>query len=155
MMAAAVITRSWQDITAPLPEPRSRAAIHEEEIMIKQRKVLCNVAVIMMAAGLPACGGGPIESEFIDACLKEGERGANKAFGNEMGINRDSFCNCAAKEAKSTLSADARRAMILDMLGKSQEASAISSKMSESEQKAFLEAGMNIFEKCAAGAGAK
>jgi hypothetical protein len=123
--------------------------------MIKQRKILCSVAVIMMATLLPACGGGPSESEFIDACLKEGERGVNKRFGNEMGINRDSFCKCAAKEAKSTLSADAKRAMILDMLGKSQEASAISSKMSESDQKAFLEAGMNLFGKCAVAAGAK
>ena len=51
----------------------------------------------------------------------------------EMGVNRDTFCKCGAKEAKSILSSDAQREMILDMKGKKHEASAIASKMSKSE----------------------
>jgi hypothetical protein len=70
----------------------------------------------------------------------------------QMGVNRDTFCKCAAKEARSTLSADAQRAMILDMEGKKQEARAISSKMSESEQMAFMKGGLEVFGKCAGGA---
>jgi hypothetical protein len=41
--------------------------------------------------------------------------------------------------ARSSLSSDGYRAMILDMQGKREEASSITSKMSESEQQAALE----------------
>lgn len=107
------------------------------------------MTIAVMAALIGACSGGPSESEFVTACLKEGQRGVNKAFTREMGINRDTFCKCAAKEARATLSADAQRAMILDMEGKKQEASAISSKMSESQQMAFMKGGIEVFGKCA------
>lgn len=118
--------------------------------MTKQAKTLMSrMTIAVMAALIGACSGGPSESEFVSACLKEGGNVASKRLDREMGVNRDTFCKCAAKEAKTILSADAQRAMILDMQGKKQEASAISSKMSESEQMAFMKGGMEVFEKCA------
>lgn len=117
--------------------------------MVKQSKYAsCCVSIVVMAALLPACSGGPGESEFVAACLQEGQKSVNKAFTKEMGVNRDAFCKCAAKEAKSMLSADAQQAMILDMQGKKQEASAITSKMSESQQMAFMKGAMEVFGKC-------
>ncbi len=110
---------------------------------------LCLVAVAIIATLTAGCDGGPGESEFVAACLKEGEGGANKALRREMGVKSETFCECAAKVAGSTLSADAQRAMILDMEGKQHEARLISSKMSESEQMAFMKGSMEVFEKCA------
>ncbi len=107
------------------------------------------------AALIGACSGAPGESDFVTACIEEGQRGVNQALTREMGINRETFCKCAAKEASATLSADAQRAMILDMQGKAQEAGAISSKMSESEQMAFMKGAAELFEKCGRAAGAK
>ena len=89
------------------------------------------------------------EAEFVAACLKEGERSvANKALRKEMGVKGDEFCKCVAKEARTNLSADAQRAMILDMQGKKQEAQAISSKMSDADQMAFMKGGTTVFGKC-------
>jgi hypothetical protein len=97
---------------------------------------------------LAACDSGPGDAEFIAACMKEGEIGANKALRREMGVKSDDFCKCAAAQAK-VLSADARQAMILDMQGKQTQARAISAKMNDAEQMAFMKGGMAIFEKCA------
>ena len=118
--------------------------------MIKRaEKALSGMAIAMLTALVGACSGGPGESEFVAACLQEGQKAVNKAFTREMGVNREAFCKCAAKEAKAILSADAQRAMILDMQGKKQEASSISSKMSESQQMAFMKGGIEVFGKCA------
>ena len=91
---------------------------------------------------------GPSEAEFVQACLEEGKRGANKRFSDEMGVNRETMCKCAASEAKSSVSPDGYRAMILNMQGKKQEASMITSKMSEAEQMAVLKGGLEMFGKC-------
>ena len=115
----------------------------------KRNRVLCRVTPVMLATVVAACDSGPSESEFVTACLKEGDRSvANKALRQEMGVKGDTFCKCVAKEAKASLSADARRAMILDMQGKKQEASAISSKMSDADQMAFMQSAANTFGKC-------
>ncbi|MFN0039288.1 MAG: hypothetical protein ACKVP2_07245 [Burkholderiales bacterium] len=117
--------------------------------MIKRAKdALTGVVITLMAVLIGACSSGPSESEFVAACLKEGENVASKRLDKEMGVNRDTFCKCAAREAKSMLSSDAQRAMILDMEGKKQEASAVSSKMSESEQMAFMKGAIDVFGKC-------
>jgi len=108
-----------------------------------------SIATAVLAALLAACDSGPGESEFVAACMKEGEQGANKALRREMGVKSETFCKCSAAEARSSLSANARQAMILDMQGKPQEARQISAKMTESEQMAFMKGGMAIFEKCA------
>ncbi len=119
-------------------------------MIAKGNLMLCRVMAVILAALLAACDSGPSEAEFLAACLKEGERSvANKALRKEMGVKGDAFCKCAAKEARTTLSADAQRAMILDMQGKKQEASAISSKMSEADQMAFMKGASTIFGKCA------
>ena len=115
------------------------------------KKLISRMTIAATAALIGACSGGPSESEFVAACLKEGEKGANKALRREMGVKSEEFCKCAAKAARATLSADAQRAMILDMQGKPGEARAISSKMSESEQMAFMKGGIEIFGKCAGG----
>jgi hypothetical protein len=117
----------------------------------KGKPTLCHMMVVIMATLIAACDSGPSEAEFVAACMKEGEKGANKALRREMGVKSDAFCKCAATEARSSLSADAQRAMILDMQGKSQEARAISSKMSDADQMAFVKGGMAVFGKCAGG----
>lgn len=118
-------------------------------MIAKGNLMLCRVTAAILAAVLVACDSGPSEAEFVAACLKEGERSvANKALRKEMGVKGDEFCKCVAREARTNLSADAQRAMILDMQGKKQEASAISSKMSDADQMAFMKGAATIFGKC-------
>lgn len=119
-------------------------------MIAKGNLMLCRATAVILVALLAACDSGPSEAEFVAACLKEGEIGVNKALRKEAGVKGDAFCKCAAKEAKASLSADAQRAMILDMQGKKQEASAISSKMSDADQVAFMKGATNIFGKCLA-----
>jgi hypothetical protein len=119
--------------------------------MITKGKLVWCPLTVVMAILIAACDSGPSEAEFVAACMKEGEKGANKALRREMGVKSDAFCKCAATEARSSLSADAQRAMMLDMQGKSQEARAISSKMSDADQMAFMKGGMTVFGKCAGG----
>lgn len=112
---------------------------------------------VVLAALFSACGGGPSgggssEAEFVAACIKEGEGGASQMLDKELGVTRDAFCKCGAPIAKSALSSDGYRAMILDMQGKREEASSITSKMSESEQQASLEVLGKMLEKCGGGA---
>ncbi len=110
---------------------------------------LCCVTAVILATLLAACDSGPSEAEFVAACIQEGDRSAaNKALRKEMGVNGDEFCKCIAREARTTLSADAQRAMILDMQGKKHEASAISSKMSDADQMAFMKGGTAVLGKC-------
>jgi hypothetical protein len=114
----------------------------------KGNLMLCRVTTVILAALLTACDSGPGEAEFVTACLKEGEIGVNKALRKEAGVKGDAFCKCAAKEAETTHSADARRATILDMQGKKQEAGLISSKMSDADQMAFMQGASTVFGKC-------
>ena len=110
----------------------------------------CLVTVVLTAVLLAACDSGPSESDFVSACLAEGERGANKMLRREMGVkNAEEFCKCGAAGAKASLSSDLRRAMILNMQGKKQEASAMTSKMSDAEKLTAMESTMSIFGKCA------
>jgi len=106
--------------------------------------------VVVVGALLLACGGGASEKEFVDACMKEGQGGASALLDKELGVTRESFCSCGAKVAKSSLSSDGYQAMVLDMQGKKQEASAITSKMSEAEQTAAITVAGEMLEKCVA-----
>lgn len=99
--------------------------------------------MLVLVSLLTACGGGADESELFEACLAEGRRGINSA-----GMDRDSFCKCAAQEAKAILSPDAQRAMVLEMSGKRADARAITSKMAEPEQKAAVEGTLTVLDKC-------
>lgn len=109
---------------------------------------------VVLTALFTACGGGPSgssgssDSEFVAACMKEGESAASQMLDKELGVTRDAYCKCGAPIARSSLSADGHRAMILDMQGKREEARSITSKMSESEQQAALEVLGKMMEKC-------
>lgn len=107
---------------------------------------IAGAVVIALGAG---CDSGPSDSEFVNACLAEGERGANKMMRREMGVKGDDFCKCGAREARSALSPVARQAMVLGMQGKKAEAHAIGEKMSEKDQDAYMKGAMEIFGKCA------
>ena len=113
------------------------------------KRVAYFVPLLTVVALLAACGQGPSESDFVTACLKEGEIGANKARNREMGLNTETACKCAAKEASATMSADTRRSMILNMQGKKQESKAITAKMTEAEKMASMNAALELFKKCA------
>jgi hypothetical protein len=108
------------------------------------------MAVVTTGALLVACGGGnPSDTEFVAACLQEGQGGASQLLDKELGVTREAFCKCGATVAKSALSADGYRAMVLEMQGKGDEARAITSKMSETEQLASVNAAGAMLEKCA------
>jgi hypothetical protein len=110
------------------------------------RRCLALFAFVALFAG---CDSGPSESDIVSACLQEGARGANKAMRREMGIKSETFCRCAASEARSQLSADGRRVLLLDMQGRRGEAQEISSKMNESDQAALMQGAVKVVEKCA------
>ena len=93
-------------------------------------------------------GGGPAETEFVEACLKEGQSAASQLLDKELGVTRDEFCKCGATFARSSLSADGYRAMVLEMQGRGEEAASITAKMSESEQTAAVQVAAEMVEKC-------
>jgi hypothetical protein len=112
---------------------------------------LRNLALAVLATALGGCDSGPSESEFTAACVKEGQRGVNKALSREMGINRDTFCKCTAKETKAVVSAEGYRWMMLDMEGKRPEAAALHARMNESDRTDVMKAAMMALGKCAGG----
>jgi hypothetical protein len=121
----------------------------EGESMVSERGKMSRVAVVVGTL-FTACGGGASESEFVAACMKEGQSAASQLLDKELGVTRDAFCKCGAGVAKSSLSGDGYKAMILDMEGKGEEARTLTSKMSESDQQAMLQVAAAMIEKCAA-----
>ena len=120
-------------------------------MIIKPPRPISGVgAVILVGALLPACGGGASDTEFVEACLKEGSSAASQMLDKELGVTRKAFCECGAPIAKSSLSADGYRAMVLDMSGKGEEARAITSKMNENEQMASIEVLGKMMDQCGA-----
>ena len=120
-------------------------------MMIKRpRHISCVGAVILVGVLLPACGGGASGTEFVEACLKEGSSAASQMLDKELGVTRKAFCECGEPIAKSSLSADGYRAMVLDMQGKGEEARAITSKMNENEQMASIEVLGKMMDQCGA-----
>ncbi len=104
-----------------------------------------------LATGLMvACSSGPSESEFAAACMQEGQRGVNMALSREMGIHRDAFCRCTAKEARALVSADGYRWMMLDMQGSRQEAATLQAKMTENDRMEVMKVAMTVLGKCTA-----
>ena len=117
--------------------------------MVKELGNMSRLAMAVVVGALfTACSGGPSDSEFVAACMGEGQGLASQMLDEELGITREEFCKCGAGVAKSSLSSDGYRAMILDMQGKSEEARSITSKMSESEQQAVLMVLGEMMEKC-------
>ena len=107
------------------------------------------VLVISLAL-LTACSGGPSGSEFVEACLQEGQSTASQLLDKELGVTRKAFCECGEPIARSSLSTDGYRAMMLEMQGKGEEARAITSTMNESEQTAAVEVLGKMLEQCGA-----
>ena len=105
--------------------------------------------VAVVGALFAACSGGPSDSEFVAACKNEGQGLGSQMLDAEMGVTRDAFCECGAGVARSSLSSDGYRAMILDMQGKKQEAQDITSRMSDSEQEAAMMVVGEMLQKCA------
>lgn len=108
--------------------------------------------VVSSTTMLAACDSGPSESEFVTACLNEGRQGASRAMTKALGIDREKFCRCGAKAARAAMSADGLRLMVWGMQGgKRQEIAALQAKMSENEKMAVMNAGLDVFGKCAGG----
>lgn len=106
---------------------------------------------VVVATLLAACDSGPSESDFVAACLHEGQKGANKAMNNPLGIDRDKFCKCGASQAKASLSADGYRLMVFEMQGKRQEVAALQAKMTDADKMNVMKAGFELLGKCVVG----
>ena len=120
-------------------------------MITRPEHISCVGAVIVACALLTACGGGGAGStEFVEACLKEGSSAASQMLDRELGVDRKAFCECGEPIAKSALSTEGYRAMVLDMQGKGEEARAITSKMNEAEQMASLEVLAKMMDQCGA-----
>ena len=117
---------------------------------MKNRLSFAPMLAASVASVLLACDSGPSESEYLAVCVKEGQSAANQRLSKAMGINRDTFCKCAAKEAQA-LSADGRRWMLLNMQNKKEEARALQAKLSDSAQENLMKAGFEIVGKCSPG----
>jgi hypothetical protein len=109
------------------------------------------VLALVSAALLAACDTGPSEAEFLAVCLKEGQTAVNQAISKRMGIDRDKYCKCAAKEARTALSADGYRWMMLNMENKKTESRALAAKMNEAQQTELMAAALEVSAKCATG----
>jgi hypothetical protein len=119
------------------------------ETMVEELGNMSRLAIAVVVGALfAACSGGPKDSEFVAACMTEGQGLASQMLDKELGVTRDAFCECGAGVAKSSLSSDGYRAMILDMQGKKEEARNITSKMSDSEQEAAMMVLGTMLEKC-------
>ena len=106
-------------------------------------------AALVAATLFAACDNGPSESEFLAACQQEGQRGANRAMSQALGVERDAYCKCAAGAAKSTLSPEGYSLMVFEMQGKRQEVAALQAKMNNSEKMAVMQAAFEVLGKCA------
>ena len=113
-----------------------------------RRPLMCLTAVALAALLSVACDSGPSESEYVQACLKEG--GANNLAMTARGMSREKVCKCSASAVKSALSADGYRLMVLEMQGKRQEVAALQARMSDAEKMGVMQAMLESLGKCAA-----
>jgi hypothetical protein len=109
-------------------------------------------AALMAATLFAACNSGPGESEYLAVCLKEGQTRVNQAITKQMGVDRDAYCKCAAKEVQAAVSPEGRRWMMFNMENKKEEARALQAKFSDKEQQGLMAAALQVFGKCAPGA---
>ena len=95
-------------------------------------------APVVAAIGiLTACGKEANQAEFVQACMKTQ---ASKAM-----------CECAAKEAASSMSSNYYNIMIADMDGRKQDVVAMSEKMSFNERADFAAKQFAVLGKCMQG----
>jgi len=110
--------------------------------------MLRHAPLVIVAALSAGCGGGDAGA-FVTACMNESGSPSGAMFEQNMGVSKESFCKCGAKSAKSSLSAKAFHAMVLDMQGKKQEAYEITSKMDVAEQQQVVMGMVSVFRDCA------
>jgi len=110
-----------------------------------------SIALALIASLAAGCDSGPSESEFHAACMNEGKAGASKALNNAMGLDREAFCKCSAKNARAAMPSDGYRLMVFEMQGKRQEVAALQAKMSDADKMTVMKAGFEVFGKCAGG----
>ena len=110
------------------------------------------LALVVVGFWFTACGSSSSDSEFVAACMTEGQGLASQMLDREAGVTRDAFCKCGAPIARSSLSSDGYQAMVLQMQGRREEASNLTAKMSDSEQEASLKVLGDMLEKCAGAA---
>ena len=115
-------------------------------------RVMHWVAAVIVISLVVACDSGPSQAEYLAVCLKEGQTRANQALSRQMGVDRDFYCKCAAKEVQSAVSAEGRRWMMLNMQNKKQEARALQAKLGGKEQEDLMLAALEVLGKCAPGA---
>ena len=118
--------------------------------MLTLPHISCLGALMVAGTVLTACSAGQSGAGFVEACLREGQGTASQMLDKELGVTRQAFCECGEPIARSSLSTDGYRAMVLDMQGKAEEARAITSKMNESEQTAAVEVLGKMLEQCGA-----
>lgn len=109
-------------------------------------------AALVAATLFAACDSGPSESEYLAVCLKEGQTRTNQMISRQMGVDRDAYCKCAAREVQAAVSPEGRRWMMLNMENKKQEAQALQAKLSDKEQEGLMKVALEVFGKCAPGA---
>jgi hypothetical protein len=98
-------------------------------------RLLTIYAPIALTVGIvSACGKGPDQAEFVNACVKTQ---ATKPM-----------CECAAKEAASSLSANYFGIMVADMDGRKQDVATMSEKMSFNDRADFAAKQFAIMGKC-------
>ena len=117
---------------------------------MKSRLSFAPMLAASAATLLLACDSGPSESEYLAVCVKEGQTVVNQRLSKSMGINRDTFCKCAAKETQA-LSPDGRRWMLLNMQNKKEEARALQAKLNDAQQTELMAAAIEVSAKCASG----
>ena len=106
------------------------------------------LAVFVCAGILVACDSGPSQAEYLAVCLKEGQTRVNLNISKQMGVDRDAYCKCAAKEVQSAVSAEGRGWMMLNMENRKQEARALQAKLGDKEQEGLMKAALEVFGKC-------
>jgi hypothetical protein len=75
------------------------------------------LATITAVATLTACGAGPSDGEFVQACMSQ--------RGPQLVKVTDAMCQCAATFARQNFAPKLRQALVLDMQGRKQEAEAL------------------------------
>lgn len=113
-----------------------------------RRRTKYGLSVLAAGVLIAACDSGPSESALLAACLTEGGSGANKSLHRAMGVKPEVLCKCVAAEASQRLTPEARRAMLLDMQGKSGESRAVSAAMSPAEREDFMLGTLGVLEQC-------
>jgi len=96
-----------------------------------------SLGMLAVLVSLGGCDGGPGEAEFVEACLAQREMD-------------EETCECAARESKAMMSAEAFAASVHDMRGERQQAEEITRSLPEDQQMGMIQQTLEVFERCIA-----